>query len=343
VLLPGSAGWRPIYATVARELADSGFVALALDYYGETGRDTSRGDRALKWPLWQGAVRAAVAWVAAHPDVAGRPVALVGYSRGAYLAVSVAASLPEVGAVVDFYGGGGGGPDSLADEVRGFPPLLILHGEADSVVPVRHALRLRDAVLAAGGQVEMHLYAGAQHAFNGGYASTHSEVAAADSWRRTLAFLRARLPGSLRARPDSPAPDVEQIRTIHRRLIAAHLAGDVRGVLEAEAETLRVVSRGEVRLVTRAERVQDFTSYLRSTTFSHYRDLIEPAVRVSADGTLGWLIARVEITGSRMDRHGARSPFSDVWAWVELYEKREGRWIRVGEVSNVAPVAGARR
>lgn len=32
VILPGSFGWRPAYAQVARALADSGFTALALNY-----------------------------------------------------------------------------------------------------------------------------------------------------------------------------------------------------------------------------------------------------------------------------------------------------------------------
>jgi len=142
-----------------------------------------------KWPAWQAAVRNAVAYLETLPAVSHRPVGLVGYSRGAFLAVSVAASVPAVSAVVDFFGGGGGGTDSLDKEVRRFPPLLILHGEADTVVPVRQAYRLREAVLAHGGEVEMHLYPGAHHAFTAAY----SEPAAIDSWRRTIDFLRRRL------------------------------------------------------------------------------------------------------------------------------------------------------
>jgi dienelactone hydrolase len=50
----------------------------------------------------------------------------VGYSRGAFLAVSVASSIPKVAAVVDFYGGGPAGSGDEKD--WRFPPLLILHG-----------------------------------------------------------------------------------------------------------------------------------------------------------------------------------------------------------------------
>jgi dienelactone hydrolase len=150
-------------------------------------------DKLQKWPRWQASVRSAVAYLQALPSVSGRPVGLVGYSRGAFLAVSVAASVPAVAAVVDYFGGGGGGTDSLEQEVQHFPPLLILHGEADTVVPVRLAHRLRAAVLARGGEVEMRLYPGAHHAFNAPFSSAYSAAAAADASRLTVAFLRRRL------------------------------------------------------------------------------------------------------------------------------------------------------
>ncbi len=40
VLLHGAAGWHTKYALLAGLLADSGFVALALDYYADVGSST---------------------------------------------------------------------------------------------------------------------------------------------------------------------------------------------------------------------------------------------------------------------------------------------------------------
>jgi carboxymethylenebutenolidase len=193
ILLPGSSGWQPAYAQIAKTLADSGLVALAIDYYAETGSDTSPEDKLRKWPLWQTTIRSAVAYLQASPWVSGLHVGLVGYSRGAFLAVSVASSLPAVRAVVDFFGGGAEAAESLEQEVREFPPLLIIHGEADTVVPIESAYRLREAVIAHGGEVEMHIYPGAQHAFNAPWSPMYSESEASDSTRRTIEFLRRRL------------------------------------------------------------------------------------------------------------------------------------------------------
>jgi carboxymethylenebutenolidase len=189
ILLTGSSGWKTAYAEIAKSLAGSGFVALALDYLAETGREPSREEQLRHWPTWEATVRNAVGYLQASQQVSGWLVGLVGYSLGAYLAVSVASDLPGVRAVVEFFGGGDRGPRSLDDQVRDLPPLLILHGDADSVVPVSSAQRLRDAVIAQGGHVEMHIYPGVEYAFNAPWSPMYSEAEASDSFKRTIDFL----------------------------------------------------------------------------------------------------------------------------------------------------------
>lgn len=192
ILLPGSYGWRPDYARFARTFADSGFVALAIDYYAETGRGNSPAEERGHWPTWQATVGNAVSYLEATPAVAGRPIGLVGYSRGAFLAISVADSAPSVGAVVDFYGGGSDA-DPPENRIPQFPPLLILHGEADTDIPVALAHRLYQRMRAHGGDVEMHLYPGAEHGFNAPWSPSYSEPDASDAWHRTIIFLKRRL------------------------------------------------------------------------------------------------------------------------------------------------------
>jgi dipeptidyl aminopeptidase/acylaminoacyl peptidase len=49
---------------------------------------------------------------------------------------------------------------------EGFPPTLLIHGRADSVVPVTDSERMYEALVARGAEVELHLYAGAEHGFD---------------------------------------------------------------------------------------------------------------------------------------------------------------------------------
>jgi carboxymethylenebutenolidase len=192
IILYGSSGWRSQYISLA-ELADSGFVALVLDYYAETGKDTGQTDIVSKWPQWQAMIRSAVTFLQEDSSSYKRSVGLIGYSLGAFIAVSTASSIPEVKAVVDYFGGGSTEKDVLESEVQNFPPLLILHGEEDKVVPVSMAYFLRDAVIAQGGEVEMKIYPKEQHAFNATWSPYYSETAAFDSFKLTVDFLRRRL------------------------------------------------------------------------------------------------------------------------------------------------------
>jgi carboxymethylenebutenolidase len=104
----------------------------------------------------------------------------------------VANSIPRVSAEVDYYGVGSD-DDLPPDQIPHLPPLLSLHGEADSEVQVARAHRLYGRMRDHGGNVEMHLYPGAQLAFDELWASTYPEPDAAAAWRGTMAFLRARL------------------------------------------------------------------------------------------------------------------------------------------------------
>ncbi len=187
VLLPGAGGWAPRYQNLARALADSGFAALALDYYGLEGPPTSAAELVPKTALWRRHIRDAVGLLRSSA-AKDRPVALVGFSRGAFLAIMVANRTPGVAAVVDYFGGAQIDPDSLRAQMRAFPPLLILHGDADRIVPVAEAYRLQDEVERRGGTVEVHIYPGGDHGLT-------DPATLRDAFGRTVAFLRRRLGG----------------------------------------------------------------------------------------------------------------------------------------------------
>jgi hypothetical protein len=65
--------------------------------------------------------------------------------------------------------------------------------------------------------------------------------------------------------------------------------------------------------------------------------MIPPVVRVSNDNSLGWVIAQVRAAGVQTTKDGASRPLSFESAWIELYERRDGKWLRVGNVSNFTP------
>lgn len=85
---------------MASLLASRGFAALALKYIREEGLP----DEMIEVPLEF--VGKAVDWLSSRPEVAGRPVGLLGTSRGGELALLVSTLFPKVKAVVSFSGSG---------------------------------------------------------------------------------------------------------------------------------------------------------------------------------------------------------------------------------------------
>jgi ketosteroid isomerase-like protein len=129
------------------------------------------------------------------------------------------------------------------------------------------------------------------------------------------------------------ADEVELLR-IHETILDSHRQGDVERWMELEADDYVSVNRGRVTFPTSDARRQMRTPYFASTTFTMYRDLRAPVVRVSGDGSMGWLAAEVEVRGVERAPGGEESTIQAIWAWVELYEKGPNGWRVVGNASN---------
>ena len=144
VLLHGSGGNISFWAERFRApLRQFGIALYAPRYFDRTG--TKRADAATildgyHFPLWTETVGDALSWVAARPGVDAARIALLGISLGAFLAVARGHTDPRIRAILEI--SGGLPRPSAAVTVPRFPPTLVVHGEADTVVPVREAHEL---------------------------------------------------------------------------------------------------------------------------------------------------------------------------------------------------------
>lgn len=140
---------------------------------------------------------AALGYLAARGLPAGR-VGVVGFCMGGTVALW-AGTVRPLGAAVSFYGGG------VREGRFGLPPLvelagrlqvpwLGLYGDRDTGIPVDQVEQLRVAAAGAAVPTELVRYPHGQHGFHcDARPAVYDAAAAADGWRRTLAWLAAHL------------------------------------------------------------------------------------------------------------------------------------------------------
>ena len=118
-------------------------------------------------------VRQAAAAVTAYLDVQltryGLPdekLALVGFSQGTMMALHVGPRRARALAGIVGYSGMLADPDALAAEVRTRPPVLLVHGEADPMVPFTAMAQAGTTLSALGFEIATHASPGLGHSID---------------------------------------------------------------------------------------------------------------------------------------------------------------------------------
>jgi carboxymethylenebutenolidase len=178
------------FAARCRELAATGYYAMFLEYYSQAG-PARAGDRPASgrgfagwananFPVWTREIADGVEALGHNPAIERDRIALLGYSLGAFLALAVGASEGgRVAAVIEYYGAM---DNSYIPMAANMPPTLILHGSADTTIPVRYAYALDNLLTRYNRPHEMKIYPGAGHGLD--------PKSRADAWQQTLDFLR---------------------------------------------------------------------------------------------------------------------------------------------------------
>src|ERR671925_2287574 len=178
---------------VADRFATEGFSALAPDlYHGKTASEPDGAGKlmmALNIAQAEKDLRGAAKFLVGHSSTA--KIGAVGFCMGGQLALFAATLNPSVAATVNFYGIH---PNVKPDYSKLTGPVLGLFAEKDGFVTPQVAKETDAAIKKAGKQSEIHIYPGVDHAFfNDERPEAYNKAAAADAWKRTLAFFRAHL------------------------------------------------------------------------------------------------------------------------------------------------------
>jgi dienelactone hydrolase len=153
----------------AKQLAQLGYLAMAIDMYGD-GKIAENPDEAQKsaMPLYQNAqeakarVEAALAKAKTYPQADTSQTAAIGYCFGGSMVLNAAKLGSDFDGVVSFHGGLEGVPANK-DLLKA--KILVCHGAADSFVPQAQLDAFRKSLDSIGADYTFKAYPNATHAF----------------------------------------------------------------------------------------------------------------------------------------------------------------------------------
>lgn len=164
----------------ARQLAELGYEALAVDMYGggQTA-DAPDGANALMSaalgdvPALEARFQAALDTLRARPGVDGSKIAAIGYCFGGAVVLHAARTGVPLACVTSFHGSLGSFHTPAPGSVKA--KILVCHGAADALVPDEDVAAFKAEMDAAGADYQFEAYPGALHGFSNPDATANGE------------------------------------------------------------------------------------------------------------------------------------------------------------------------
>ena len=169
----------------ARELAENGYAALAIDMYGDK-KVTTNSDQAYQWMMQTfedpdtivNRAKAALDTLAAQDEVNPEKLAAIGFCYGGKVALDLARSNAPLNAVATFHANLS--PKAPAQEGQVQAEILVLHGEKDSMVSLDDVASFKEEMQAAKVEHNVIVFENAKHGFSNPLADERAKANGVD-------------------------------------------------------------------------------------------------------------------------------------------------------------------
>jgi len=203
LIFPNALGLGPHVRERAAVLADAGYVALAVDMYGDGALYSAAEDAGAAFTslvdnprLLRARANAWLDALKARPEVDAGRVAAIGYCFGGLCVLELARSGADAKVVVSYHGTLTTSEPAQPGAVKA--RVAVYTGGKDPYAPLADVDALRDELTAAGAVFDITLFSEAQHSFTDPDAAAigwpgiaYDEIADRLSWAGTLALLKA--------------------------------------------------------------------------------------------------------------------------------------------------------
>lgn len=180
ILVHGSGGPLHGLDPFASQAANFGIHVFVLHYFERTGHNwVAPSQIESNFLIWLKTLEDAITFVAGQPGVDANRIGLLGFSLGAFLSLALATQDSRIAAVAELFGGL---PEQFANNAGNLPPVLILHGQQDTTVPIDRAYELERILQQHKISYQIKIYPDQGHVFRG--------LAQLDAMRRVAQFFR---------------------------------------------------------------------------------------------------------------------------------------------------------
>jgi len=181
---------------IARRLAVEGYTVLAIDLYGgQVASDPEQAKELMRTVMdnpGPAQDNLTLADEFLTEDYSAPKLGVIGWCFGGNWALRSGLLLENLDAIAIYYGQLILQPEAL-DGLQA--PVIGFFGEDDSSIPVEDVENFESALNRLNKPVEIHLYAGAGHAFANPSGNNYEAEAAEDAWKKTTAFFAEQLKG----------------------------------------------------------------------------------------------------------------------------------------------------
>jgi hypothetical protein len=156
---------------------------------------------------------------------------------------------------------------------------------------------------------------------------------------RTSCLLLATALTACAAQPTDGSADRAELLRLHELARTAHLDKRPDLMVASFADTLLDISDGVVSPRTREQNRARFQRYFDRVSFQQWDDIAPPRIRISPDGRMAYVVVQKSVRLTSQGGAGAPQTEHTVFAWVEIYEKRDGKWTLTAVASTDRPGA----
>ena len=131
--------------------------------------------------------------------------------------------------------------------------------------------------------------------------------------------------------------DRAELLRLHRLARTAHLEKRADRMVAPFDDSLRFVAAGKVTVTSPAVSQARLQAYFDRSTFQAWDDIAPPILRISPDGRMAYKIVQKRVRLAAPDSTGQPVGEDVVYAWNEMYEKPDDRWILMAVASTDRP------